>query len=418
VNVPEVTETGWDSGVLGPQPTPQHIHLGWAGPTSSTFVANWKTDNGTTATQLLYGTDSERVAAADGPSDGVQRITGHHMLYSSALAGDARVHEVHVCGLQPATTYYYKVGAPGAWSAVYDVATGPQIGFADAFRFSVAGDSRDEPQIFAQIQQAVSGKGIDFQLFTGDIVNLGGVQAEWDAFFEATTGSFAGQEMLARAPFMVVNGNHDALTVNYVAQFAVPQELTEGESAQGEEWYSFDYGNAHFVALNDSPPASAMGEAQKNWLKADLARVDRQKTPWIFAMHHRSTYSCGGSHGSDLELRAAWQPIFDEYRVDMVFAGHDHLYERSKPMRGLSGQDGVVASEIGANDTPINESGTLYVVAGGAGAPLYGADGSCAHTHVTESVQNYVLVEVDGRTLRYSASRLDGSVLDQFEITK
>src|SRR5262245_56419478 len=44
-SVPEVTETGWDTGVLGPQPTPQHIHLGWAGPTSSTFVANWKTDN-------------------------------------------------------------------------------------------------------------------------------------------------------------------------------------------------------------------------------------------------------------------------------------------------------------------------------------------------------------------------------------
>jgi 3',5'-cyclic AMP phosphodiesterase CpdA len=249
------------------------------------------------------------------------------------------------------------------------------------------------------------------------VVNLSGIQEEWNAFFRATTGSFAAQSMLARTPFMVVNGNHDALSVNYVAQFAVPQELTDGEAAQGEEWYSFSYGNAHFVMLNDSPADSALGAAQKGWLEADLKAVDRTATPWIIVTHHRPMYSCGGAHGSDTDLRVAWQPILDQYEVDIVFAGHDHLYERSRPVRGLMGIDGQLAQE-GPNGAPVNQSGTVYVVSAGAGAPLYGADPSCNHTYVTESVRNYTIVEIEGRTLRFKAFRLEGSELDSFEITK
>src|SRR4029453_8728499 len=97
--------------------------------------------------------------------------------------------------------------------------------------------------------------------------------------------------------------------------FAMPQQLTEGESAQGEEWYSFDYGNAHFVALNDSPEESALGDPQRKWLESDLAAVDRATTPWIVVTHHRPMYSCATAHGSDLDLRSAWQPIFDKYAV-------------------------------------------------------------------------------------------------------
>jgi len=108
----------------------------------------------------------------------------------------------------------------------------------------------------------------------------------------------------------------------------------------------------------------------------------------------------------------AWQPIFDEHSVDLVFTGHDHDYERSKPIRGF---------QAGSNDGELvapGEDGTVYVVAAGAGAPLYGVDPSCYHTETTESVRNYVIVDVEGNTLDFTAYRIDGTVLDEFTLTK
>jgi 3',5'-cyclic AMP phosphodiesterase CpdA len=419
VAVPEVAEAGFDGPEIGAAPMPDHVHLSLAGPTDTSFAVNWRTDVDTKATQVLYGEDEAAVAAAEGPTETVKRVTGHHMLYGSALDGEerTRVHEVHVCGLEAGTAYFYKVGGPGAWSEVFDAATAPPVGSTDVIRFAVLGDSRNEPTIFAQEQEAIDAHAVDFQLFTGDAVAIGQNQDDWNEFFEATTGAFSVQDGLARTPLMVVNGNHENLAVNYVAQFALPQEVTEGETIQGEEWYSFDYGNIHVVALNDTPEATGVGPSQLGWLEADLAAVDREKTPWVIAMHHRSTYSCGGNHGSDLDLRAAWQPIFDEHEVDFVFSGHDHLYERSVPIRGLDGTDPILADAT-AGGVPVDGSGTLYVVAGGAGAPLYGADGSCNHTFVTESVRNYIVVEVEDRTVRYTAYRVQGTVLDEFEYTK
>jgi hypothetical protein len=217
---------------------------------------------------------------------------------------------------------------------------------------------------------------------------------------------------------MPANGNHDGLAINYVLQFALPQDETAGERAQGEEWYSFDYGNAHFVVLNDSAGNTLVEGAQRDWLRQDLMAVDRARTPWVFSVHHKPPYSCSTNHGSDIPLRNAWQPLYDEFEVDVVFNGHDHDYERSRPIRGIrdGSTDGIVA-ESGTNGIPVDQSGTVYIVAAGAGAPLYGVD-TCYHTHVTESTRNYVLVDIDDKTFHYTAYRLDGTVLDEFEYTK
>ena len=419
----EVAGFGFDDGVTGDAPAPDHIHTSWTAAPESSFAVNWRTDNATTATQLIYGTDQSAVEGADGPGDGVSVTTGHHLLYGSFLDGDTqtRVHEVHVCGLDADTTYYYKVGGPGGWSDVYDFATAPEPGNSDLFTFAVTGDSRNEVEIWAQTQAEIDDFGVDFQLFSGDAVVTGLLQAEWNNFFEATfereEGDYFFQDTTARIPFMVVNGNHDALAINYVSQFALPQEVNGDEKATGEEWYSFDYANMHVVMLNDTPEISALGQDQRDWLTSDLASVDREETPWIIAVHHKPLYSCGGAHSSDLDLRAAWQPIFDQFKVDIVFAGHDHLYERTVPIRGLDGNEGVLA-DSGVNGVPVSESGTVYVVAAGAGAPLYGEDDSCAHTYTTKSVRNYVIVEIEDRSLRYRAYELGGTLLDEFDYDK
>lgn len=418
VTSPMVAGTAMHADEAGASPTPDHIHVSWAGPSNSTFAVNWRTGYDTMLSQVLYGTDEAAVASADGPGTGVTVQSGHSMVYGTALT--FRLHEAHVCGLADGTRYFYKVGGAGHWSEVFDVATAPALASIESFTFAVSGDSRNEPSIWAETQKAINDHAVDFQVFSGDAVILGALQPEWDSFFEAASGDVSVQDVIARTPFMLANGNHDGLATNYLAQFALPQEVTPGERGEGEEWYSFDYANAHFVVLNDTSTSSLIEGAESTWLRDDLMAVDRTTTPWIFVIHHVPPYTCATAHSSDLTLRAAWQPIYDEARVDFVFNGHNHNYERSRPIRGFStgGTEGQVQA-TGANGIPVNNSGTVYVVAAGAGAPLYGVDPSTtSYTHIAESVRNYVIVTIENRTMHYTAYRLDGTVLDQFDYTK
>lgn len=405
------------SDVLGATPAPDHLHVSFSGPATTTFAVNWRTvGSDTLATQVLYGADQAAVLAADGPGVDVSVQSGHSVVYDRS--GAFRIHEAHVCGLSPSTRYFYKVGGTGAWSSVFDVSTSPAIGTTEVWRFAVAGDSRDDPGIFAETQLHIQEAAVDLEMFSGDAVIAGIDQTAWDAFFEASSGSVSVQDVIARIPFMVVNGNHDSLAVNYLAQFAMPQQVSPGEEDGGEEWYSFDYGNAHFVVLDDQA-SSAVVDQQATWLRADLTAVDRATTPWIFVVHHSPMYTSSSVHGPDMTTRAAWQPIFDEFSVDLVLNGHNHCYERSAPIRGFATgtTDGVVQPE-GVHGIPIAANGTMYIVSGGAGAPLYGLDPPTAYTVASESTHHYVILELEGKTLRYHAYRLDGSDLDVFEYTR
>jgi len=419
VSSPRVRTTALHAATIGATPTPDHLHASFSGPATTTFAVNWRTRGiDTLAAQVLYGTNEAAVMAADGPTADVLVQSGHSMVYDRLET--FRIHEAHICGLAASTRYFYKVGGPGAWSAVFDVSTSPTIGTAEVWRFGVTGDSRNEPAIFAETQARIQAASVDMQVFSGDAVVLGPNQNEWDAFFEASSGGVTVQDVLAHVPFMIANGNHDGLAVNYLAQFALPQQKSAGERGEGEEWYSFDYGNAHFVVLNDTSTLDLINNEQRTWLRDDLSAVDRAVTPWIFVVHHKPMYTSATAHDPDISLRTSWQPIYDEFNVDFVFNGHNHNYERSLPIRGFaSGTSEGQVQPAGTNGIPQAANGTVYVVAAGAGAPLYGVDGaSTGYTVIAESTRNYVVVEIEGKTMRYKAYRLDGTELDVFEYTR
>ncbi|MBI4702214.1 MAG: metallophosphoesterase [Deltaproteobacteria bacterium] len=414
VAVPAGVDAMMGDGTVGGPPLVDNVHASFAGKATASFAVSWRTETTTTATELLFGTQEQAVAAAEGPGEGVRAQTGHTMLYSTALDGgvQTRVHEAHACGLVPATRYFYKAGAPAAWGKIYDVTTSPEIGTKQPWRLAAMGDTRDGPDVFARLQEMVLAAGTGVQIFTGDAVSVGLAQSGWNALLSAPGKDKNVQEILARIPLMTVNGNHDNLALNYLAQLALPQELSPGET-DPEQWYSFDYANAHIVVLDDSGPADSILQGEERaFLEKDLAAVDRQKTPWLIAAHHRPMYSCS-EHGSNLDLRSAWQPLYDKFQVDLVFNGHDHNYERSKPIRG----DGVVA-EQGPEGQPVAQSGTVYVVAGAAGAPLYESGKDCKHTYKNESVYHYVALEIADKAMKYRAYRLDSTLLDSFDYQK
>ncbi|TKA80846.1 hypothetical protein B0A55_02330 [Friedmanniomyces simplex] len=178
-------------------------------------------------------------------------------------------------------------------------------------------------------------------------------------------------------PYMVGPGNHEANcdnggttdkthNISYTVDICMPGQtnftgypnhfrMPSSESGGLENfWYSYDYGMAHFVQLDtetdlghgfvapdepggseeeDSGPFGLMNQ-QTNWLAADLAAVDRAKTPWIIVAGHRPWYISIGNDSSDVcwVCKDVFEPLFLNYSVDLVLSGHVHAYERNAPM--------------------------------------------------------------------------------------
>jgi 3',5'-cyclic AMP phosphodiesterase CpdA len=223
-------------------------------------------------------------------------------------------------------------------------------------------------------------------LFTGDAVGSGAGQGEWDTFFDR------GEALLPYVPLVFAHGNHEANAVNFYSLFALPGN---------EEFFGLDYGPFHLTVLNDSPTSAAsIAGGQKAFFEADVAA--HADAPWRLLMHHRSQWSASSGHGGSTTLQNAWGPVVDSGRVQLVFSGHDHMYERSKPLR---------AKQVAQDPA----QGTVYVVTGGGGAPLYGA-GSAWHTAFSESRRHYLLLSVRAGQLEGRAYREDRSLLDSFTL--
>jgi hypothetical protein len=369
--------------VYGPLPVPQQVRLNWPSSDPSDSVAFlWRTDVDTLATVVEYGVGGELT----------ERVEGASFRYGGALGepGPQRIHEVKLCGeLTPGTTYSYRVGGGGYWSPVYTFTTpGPPMpapGASETVRIAIAGDSRGAYETWAALLDAIEQHEPDMVLFTGDMVEFGANQAEWDAWFTATG------DMMARIPFVPAHGNHEFMAPHYFAQWSLPGN---------EQWYSLRYGPLELAVLNDTTGNLAdITGPQVDFL--DEVFGDSTAT-WRLAMHHQSLYATCTRHGSNETLRAAWGPKYDEYGLQLALAGHNHIYERSIPILA---------------DQPAPEGqGTTYLVTGGAGATLYRDFEEDWFGLVANPVEHYVILDL-GPTQGVAVVRdLAGNVIDQFTL--
>jgi len=369
--------------VVGVDPTAEQIHLGLVGDPRTSIVVSWRTgDDVTTTGQVRYGVG----AALD------RTAPAFTFTYLAEFGnGEAvRMHEAHLCGLTADTAYSYQIeSAPGVTAPVYSFRTAPDLALTPDAEITLAavGDSRDGYDVWAQIVTQLVARTPDVIVFSGDAVTLGQLQREWDEFFTA------GEPLFTSVPVVSVHGNHDINAPNYYAQFAMPGN---------EENFSFDYGAAHLVVVNDTPEQLAdLTSTIPAFLQADLAAAT---APWLIVNHHRPLYSASTRHGSDTTLRDTWAPIFDAAGVDLVLAGHDHDYERTKPMR---------ANTVQA--TPAD--GTIYVVSGGAGAELYG-NGTDFWTETSASLHSATVSRIRANRVEFEAFDHTGAPVDAFTITR
>ncbi|MBI3782689.1 MAG: metallophosphoesterase [Deltaproteobacteria bacterium] len=291
---------------------------------------------------------------------------------SCEIGNAGTCHSVALIGLSPGTRYFYQLKTNGVVvqavsSNVYFTTTKLPSDTANMF-FTVVGDWGACPNggLFScgssSAEQAVSNNQnvADPPLIVtvGDNTYPNGTLSDWD-----TDALPFYVNPMKRALFMTALGNHDLNDVGNaswassaeIKLFALPRNGTEQE-----RYYSFDSGDVHFTVLDSD---SCCQTTQTNWLDNDLATTTRK---WKFVFFHHTSYSCASgfaSFGSNTTVRNAWGPLFEKYGVDIVFDGHDHLYERSRFVddflaNGNAGSDGL---------------GTYYILTGGGGSSLDGA---------------------------------------------
>lgn len=277
-------------------------------------------------------------------------------------------------GLEPGTIYCYALEDGGIpLTGRTGFRTAPTPGSGAPVRFVAFGDSGsggdDQLSVLSQIETVP----FDLILHTGDVAYDGGSLTELEIYVFDIYAS-----LFRSFPFFPASGNHDYESNDgapFRSVFALPGN---------ERWYSFDWGDVHFVALD----TERMGKEQVDWLDADLAAT---RKPWKVVYGHRPPFS-SGHHGSDRVLRRWFVPILEKHRVDLVLSGHDHDYERIKPQGGVN-----------------------YVVTGGGGRGTYDV-GTSSFTAFSESVLNFVYVTIGADTLVLHAIDGSGKEFDQLVI--
>jgi len=190
---------------------------------------------------------------------------------------------------------------------------------ADSVKFAVIGDNGtgDPPQydVAARMVEARTKFPFELVIMLGD--NLYGRQdpADFVAKFQKPYAPL----LDAGVRFYASLGNHDRPT----------NRSYPGFNMGGERYYTYAKKHVRFFVLD----SNQMDPRQLAWLDNALKQSDDR---WKICYFHHPLYSDGGRHGSDVELRVALEPVFIKYGVNVVFSGHDHIYERLKPQKGIT----------------------------------------------------------------------------------
>jgi hypothetical protein len=391
---------------------------GYADPATS-FAVGWQSNAGTLATKIRVGTSEGKL---DTELEGYS-----YLVPQEAHVGPEegiRFHEAHVCGLTPGRTYWYQVGGGDHWSATYSTTTAPAAGSSDAVKIGIVGDTRDalgnsELPVWHALTTRFKADATPIVLFSGDMVLVTVNQNMWDAW------SNAADDATPTTFFALAPGNHENEQLRFFAHAVMPG----ANSANAKRYASFDYGPVHVVMLDDYPGIvaptiddSGHKEELLAWLESDLSKADanRAKVPWIVTFHHHPMYSDTTNSSREKEsanMRAALLSIYDKHGVDLDLCGHDHFYERFKPLAG------------GAESA----KGTTYVIDGAGGAPSYDIKSDtplAAKTSKYDPVAGqgiYGIATASGTsfkvTMRQMSSATAGSpdgdtIVDEFELTK
>ena len=339
--------------------------------TASSGMVVWTATATAGATVSITTPDGTVVTRAEAGVDATAPLAAGRAQWVATLAG-----------LSPATRYCYEIQSNGQTLIQGGTfVTAPLAGSGAPVSVVVFGDSGEGGSDQHALLRQMRTLRHDLMLHTGDIAYDHGTLADFESKFFSVYAP-----LLSGAAMFPTSGNHDYETADAAAYrqvFALP----ENGGADGlERWYSFDWGDVHFVALD----TERIGDAQARWLAADLAA---NQLRWTVVYGHRPPHSTG-EHGDTVLFKQYFVPILEEHHVDLVLAGHDHHYERFLPQHGIT-----------------------YVVTGGGGRGTRDVYGGPL-TAFAESVIHCIVVEIAGDKLSLHAIDGSGREFDSTVIAK
>lgn len=321
------------------------------------------------------------------------------------------IHTAAVSDLKPGTAYEYRVGAGdkrSSWQS-FHTAQGHD------FKALIFPDSQSSDySVWAATAQPAWQRNQDAQFFInmGDLVDNGQDHYQWNAWFDVVG------DMIARIPVVPLLGNHETYNKDwkvrmpeaYLHLFALPR--IDREKYQNQ-FYSFDYGDVHFVVLNTQSQELAdfepsLDEDEVAWFKEDMAKTTKK---WKIVLMHKDPLQYGFANrpepreeGFSPEGRL-WMPLFDQYGVDAVLSAHLHTYRDRGHIRNFQR----------------DESGPLYLITGVAGNVQY--PGLWKQHSLDEYVapqpetDNYMTLEATDDSLTFRSFLPDGQLLEEKSIS-
>ena len=251
---------------------------------------------------------------------------------------------------------------------------------SDKLRFAVIGDwgdgSDDQAALGKQMLSTYRKSSFDFVLASGDNIYPNGASRHFVRKFEEPFGGL----LKNHVKFHTVFGNHD------VEEGRQDQRQYPLFNMEGRHYYTLHQGNGLVdIFLLDSTDYDL---AQAGWFEKDL-RSSTAK--WKIVVMHHPLYSSGKKHGPNLKLRRKIEPLLTQYKVNVVFAGHDHIYERVKPQHGVQ----------------------HFVTGAGGKLRRGGVDKNSTITAAGYDKDNhFMLVELDDREMKFKAISETGDLID------
>lgn len=421
-------------------------------PNENSIIIKWRTDVATDS-KVTYGTDF------------------NNLNQTQVLPGSRTEHTIELTGLNDYTTYYYSVGNTTNMlttpSSDYTFKTNPIAGTKVPIRVWAIGDfgkgNTQQVQVKQSYENYTDTTHTDVWIWLGDNAYADGKDYEYD---DKVFGVSGFSDIFSSQPFWPSPGNHDYIEVweestllgipysnipfsqhegPYYDIVDVPEQAEVGGYPSNYElFYSFDYGNVHFLSLNsevyDYTETYDGINQMKSWIEQDLMQNEQTFT---IAYFHQPPYS-KGSHDSDdfyervmISMREKVIPLLEEYDIDLVVCGHSHVFERSHLINGHYGNSGsfdpgtMLKDGSGGNfnqgnpyikdDVDSTADGTVYVVCGNSGSKtsspdlnhpvMYYSDGGS--TQVGSFVIDIYRNRLDGKYLH-----ANGQILDDFTIVK
>lgn len=420
--------------------------------TDNSIIFKWRT-SAATVSKVWYGL---------APNALNSEVSGSSLLTN---------HTVEITGLQPYTKYYYAVGhlntvLAGADSNHYFI-TAPLPYTEQSIRVWATGDFGKGNQCQIDVKQSFQdytrGEGIDPDLWIwlGDNVYNDGKDSEYQGKLFGLNGF---SDVFSWMPFYPSPGNHDYGEVwSQNGILGIPYTLTSisdhdgpyfdlidvpeqaeagGYPSTHEVFYSYDYGNTHFLSLNSEVYAigsSNVLNQMKTFIQNDLTQNDKT---WTIAYWHQPPYS-KGSHDSDdfyelvmSMMREEILPILESFGVDMIICGHSHVYERSYMLNGHYGLSNSLSPTMILDNSNGNKAqgnayikndfaslpqGTIYSVVGNSGSSedtIFGNHPVMASSYTGSGNCGSLILDIYKNELRGRHLTIAGNITDDFSIIK